>query len=266
LPEVLPQAGSGMCPQTRKKLSKRNIKLILEFEGTDFHGWQIQKDARTVQGVVTDALRLGLKQDDLHIIGCSRTDAGVHAERYCANFHTDTKFSLETIKGIANTRLPDDVKAVDAEETDNDFHARHSAKGKQYRYRINTSKEYRPLLRRFSWHVPYDLNCEVMQQTGHCLEGEHDFTAFSGALEPGKSPVRTIESVTVSRDNDEITIEVTGRSFLYKMVRIITGTLADVGRGSISADDVKKILDSKDKSNIRVAAPAHGLTLVEVKY
>lgn len=253
--------------ESQKKHSgkKRNIKLILEFDGTDFHGWQTQNDVRTVQDEVAQAIEKGLKEEAVPE-GCSRTDAGVHAAAYCANFFTQSPYPPETIMNIINSHLPDDVCAVKAYEADSGFHARHSVVSKTYRYSISACSRYHPLKRRYFWHVPSLLDTDVMCQASRFFEGEHDFTAFSGKLEKDKSPVRTIECFSVEKSGDDIFLEVTGRSFLYRMVRIMAGTLVDAGTGRISADEVKTILGSREKNKSRAAAPAHGLCLVRVEY
>lgn len=243
----------------------RNIKLVLEFDGTDFHGWQTQKNIRTVQDEVTEAARKGLREEN-DIIGCSRTDAGVHAAGYCANCITHTVHPPETIRNMINSYLPDDISVISVSDADTEFHARHSVVMKTYRYSVSALPDYHPLNRRFVWYSGNPPEIDIMREASVCLEGEHDFTAFCGGLEPGKSPVRNIRGISVTESGGTIAIDVRGRSFLYRMVRIVAGTLVDAGKGNISADDVRRILESADKGNMRAAAPAHGLCLLNVEY
>lgn len=246
--------------------NKRNIKLILEFDGTDFCGFQIQPDVRTVHGVLDEAILKALKDDDIKLTGCSRTDAGVHAEQYCANFNTSAEYPAEKLKPIINSYLPKDVVILESAEVPDTFNARHDVIRKTYRYTICSSPDFHPLRRGYSYFIPQPIDLDLMKDASDILLGEHDFSAFCGKLEEGKSPIRTIERIDISRSEDMIAIEVTSRSFLYRMVRIIAGTLADAGRGLISAEDVRNILESRDKNQMRAAAPAHGLTLVMVEY
>jgi len=240
--------------------------LTIEFDGTDFHGWQIQKEVRTVQGTLAEAIRKGLGQETVQLNGCSRTDAGVHASGYCANFHTTSDLPLEVIRRILNSRLPEDVSVVGIAPADEDFHARHSAVSKTYRYAILRAADRRPLRRRYTWHVPGEMDLAAIREAALLMEGEHDFTAFSGRLEPAVPTVRRVDAVRVVDSREELHVEVRAPSFLYRMVRIMVGTLVDVGKSRITCDYVAKMLSSGDKRLIRPAAPAQGLTLVKVEY
>jgi tRNA pseudouridine38-40 synthase len=240
--------------------------VVLEFDGTDFRGWQRQNDVRTVEGDFTTAVRKALNEDAPEITGCSRTDAGVHALGYCANFRTSAVYPARKIKPILNSHVPDDISVLSAADVPDEFNARHSVLRKTYRYSILNTPEHHPLQRRTSWTYLPPLDTEIMKQGAELLAGEHDFSAFCGKLEQGKSPVRLIESIDIGQQGPHISISVTGRSFLYRMVRIITGTLVDAGRGNITVSDIKTILDSRDKNLMRAAAPAQGLTLVSVEY
>jgi tRNA pseudouridine38-40 synthase len=243
----------------------RNIKLVLEFDGSGFHGWQTQKNIRTVQDEVTQAVKNSLREE-IGITGCSRTDAGVHAAGYCANIVTHTIHPAETLRNMINSYLPEDISVISACDVDREFHARHSAVMKTYRYSVSALPDYHPLDRKYIWYTGNPPDIDIMREASACLEGEHDFTAFCGGLEPGKSPVRTVREISIAESGGRITLDVRGKSFLYRMVRIITGTLVDAGKGNISVHDVRRILDAADKSNMRAAAPAHGLCLLKVDY
>lgn len=248
-------------------MTKRNIKLILEFDGTDFKGWQIQNDVRTVQAELTGAVRKGLEKSIAKVIGCSRTDAGVHAKGCVVTFSTSVLHDTGTIKKILNSHLPDDVSVLEVSEELPDFDARYSALSKVYCYRISNTPDRHPLKRRDCWHVRHELDIGLMQDAAKVFEGTHDFTAFSGKLEPDKDPVRTIHSITVSPEEaPDIIICILGKSFLYKMVRIIAATLVEVGLGRLSIEDVGNILVSKERDRMCAPAPAKGLTLMKVNY
>ena len=243
----------------------RNIKLVLEFDGTDFHGWQTQKNIRTVQDEVTEAARKGLREEN-DIIGCSRTDAGVHAAGYCANCITHTVHPPETIRNMINSYLPDDISVISVSDADTEFHARHSVVMKTYRYSVSALPDYHPLNRRFVWYSGNPPEIDIMREASVCLEGEHDFTAFCGGLEPGKSPVRNIRGISVTESGGTIAIDVRGRSFLYRMVRNIVGTLAEIGRGRWGPERIDAILAAADRALAGPTAPAEGLTLLRVHY
>ncbi|MFH1706425.1 MAG: tRNA pseudouridine(38-40) synthase TruA [Planctomycetota bacterium] len=251
---------------TAPELPDRNIKLTLEFDGTAYHGWQVQPDRPTVQGTLAAAAQKALGEPELTVTGCSRTDAGVHARRYCANFTTRWTHPADNIKRMLNTRLPADIVVHAAEDVPADFSARFSAAGKEYRYTILTTPTSQPLKDRYTWHNSRRLDLAVMQAAAAHLVGTHDFTAMSGSNDSGRDPVCTLFSVTVDAAEDGVVIAVRGRSFLFRMVRIIAGTLVDAGGGSITPADVAAILAGRDRRRMRAAAPARGLTLWEVWY
>jgi len=243
----------------------RNIKLIVEYDGTAYHGWQSQDNATAVQDVVTEAVNR-LTGEKCSIIGSSRTDTGVHALGQVCNFFTNSKIPADKFAFALNTMLPDDIVIKHSEEVPADFHSRFSAKGKKYRYLIYNSTFPSALLRNRAYHVFYHLDCELMNKAAGHLTGTHDFIAFSAAGSSARTTTRTITQANVSRNGEMIEITVAGDGFLYNMVRIIAGTLVEVGFGKIPPDAISEIIAGRDRRKAGRTAPAHGLYLVEVYY
>jgi len=243
----------------------RNIKLIIEYDGTNYHGWQSQVNARGIQDVMQDALNR-LTGDKCRLIGSSRTDAGVHALGQVANFQTSSSIPPERFSYALNSMLPDDIVVKKSEEVDSHFHARYSAKGKKYMYLIYNSPQPSALLRNRAYHVSYPLDFEAMQKASQYFMGTHDFSAFRAAGSGVKTSKRTIFHVSLERKEEIIKFEIAGDGFLYNMVRIIAGTLVEVGAGKISAQSIPEIIGGCDRSKAGKTAPAHGLYLVEVYY
>lgn len=243
----------------------RNIKLILQYDGTRYHGWQSQKNADTVQQVLEFAIEqiTGVKPK---IVGSSRTDAGVHAKKYVCNFKSETTVPASRLPVALNTCLPKDVVCIDAEDVEMGFDARFSAKKKCYTYYILNSKYRDAFLADYSWHFPYKLDIEKMKKAATAFLGEHDFIGFAASGFTVKTTVREIYSLNVEKTGDLIKITVTGNGFLYNMVRIIAGTLAFVGTGKINEDEMEEIIASKDRKRAGITAPAQGLFLTEVYY
>lgn len=246
-------------------MEMRNIKLILSYDGTEFHGFQTQPDLRTVQGLLQSTLE-GIVGHSVSIIGSGRTDAGVHARGQVVNFMTSSRIPIEKWPIVLNTKLPDDLVIQDAELVPDDFHARFWARGKEYRYRIDRSPYTDVFLRKFSHHVPYPLCIEPMREAARQLVGRHDFTSFCAANTPVVDKVRTLYTVEVLEEGALLTIVCRGEGFLYNMVRIIAGTLLDVGRGKLSPDEIPGILAARDRTQAGLTAPAKGLTMWEVFY
>lgn len=244
----------------------RNILLTIQYDGTDFSGWQRQPDRMTVQGEIEKALSL-ICREDVTVAGTSRTDAGVHAYGQRAGFSGDYGIPTERIKKAVNGILPASVRIVAAEERPENFHARFDAKGKRYIYRIINSTEEDPFKRNYYYHVAGSLDTAAMAEAAMAIEGTHDFRSFqaSGGSER-ESTVRTVKSLSLSAENSEITVEIIGDGFLYNMVRIISGTLVDVGRNKIRAADIKTIIEKKDRTKAGHTAPPQGLYLAEVYY
>lgn len=242
-----------------------NIKLDLHFDGTNYHGWQIQPDAPTIQGILQDAI-LKTTGEDIKPQGSSRTDSGVHALGYVCNFKTNTSIPCDRLPYALNTHLPEDIVCIKATAVADDFDASRSATAKTYRYTIDNSEFSHVLMQRFAWHYKYPLDIDAMRKAGEHFIGTHDFIGFASAGFSVKTTVRTIHKLEISKNNNIITIDITGNGFLYNMVRIIAGTLVYTGSGKIKPDDIPQIIQSKTRSRAGITAPAKGLCLKEVFY
>ncbi len=243
----------------------KRIRLIVSYDGTNYSGWQIQKNAVTIEEVLTNALRC-LLNENVSLIGASRTDAGVHANGNVAVFDTATHIPPEKIALALNKYLPDDIKIQKSEEVPGDWHPRHCKSTKTYEYRILNRKISDPLRDRYSCFMYVPLDIEKMKKAAFLLVGEHDFSSFCSVGGSAKSNVRAIYSIDVSKDEDMVSIRVRGNGFLYNMVRIIAGTLMDVGMGIYPPEYVTEILESGKREKAGRTAPAKGLTLVEIEY
>lgn len=240
-----------------------NIKLCLSFDGSNYHGWQRQENAMTVQQKMEEAIKKLTGQNSA-VIGCSRTDAGVHAIKYVCNFYSDTKIPINKIPIALNTVLPRDIRINYAEYVDDSFHARFSAKSKTYLYLIWNDPISIPFLARYSYHFPLKLDTDKMSKAAKELVGEHDFSAFMATGGSQKSTIRRINYLTVNKDGSKISIEINANAYLYNMVRIIAGTLIYVGCGKLSENDIKRIMDSKNRVEAGITAPPHGLFLKDI--
>ena len=243
----------------------RNIKVILEYDGSSYYGWQRQPRHPTVQELVEDGL-YRLFKDRIKVRAAGRTDAGVHAEGQVINFLTSSSIPASAIRPALNSYLPADVKVKKAQEVRLNFHAQKSASSRLYRYIIYNHPFPSPFYRNFSWHVPFSLQVENMREGSRHLVGRHDFSSFFTQGSPVCSPVREIKKVVFFVKGRLIVIYVRANSFLYRMVRNIIGTLVQVGRGSLSPAEVKKILDARDRAAGGPTAPPQGLCLVRVRY
>ena len=243
----------------------RNIKLTIQYDGTNYHGWQMQKNAPTVQETLSAAVSrvTGTKPQ---ITGSSRTDAGVHAKRFVCNFKTESKVPCERLPLALNTYLPKDIVCLSAEDCDDNFNARFSAKKKCYTYYIFNSKLPDAFLCDYSWHFPYKLDMEKMKKAAGAFIGRHDFAGFSASGASVLTTVREIYSLDVEKNGDLIKITVTGNGFLYNMVRIIAGTLVYVGLGKIAPEEITDIINSRDRARAGKTLIPNGLTLLEVNY
>ncbi len=244
----------------------RNIKIIIEYEGTNYLGWQRQHEGPTIQEEIENALE-SITGENIALFGSGRTDSGVHALGQVANFKTESNIKAVEFQMGLNSVLSKDITIINAQEVDLDFHAQHSAKSKTYIYKIFNSPHPSALLRKRSWYIPQPLGLDQMKQSAEYLIGEHNFKAFAQSGTEVKTTVRTVLSAgieQVDKDILEFNIEATG--FLKRMVRLIVGTMGQVGKGRITPSDFSKILDSGEKTKFIYAAPAHGLYLKDVKY
>lgn len=245
----------------------RNLKMLIQYDGTRYKGWQKQKDNEllTIQGKLENVLSK-MTGETIQVIGCGRTDSGVHAENYVANFHTNCKFSIETILGYLYDFLPEDIVVKSLKDTGERFHARYNVKAKTYVYRINNSKFRSVFNRKYVYHTNEDLNIDEMRKAAEVLLGTHDFQSFTSIKPNTKSTIRTINYINISESEELIEVEVNGNGFLLNMVRIITGTLLEVARGKLKPADIERILDEKKRAEAGPIAQAKGLTLKEVIY
>ena len=243
----------------------RNIKILLQFDGSNYHGWQIQPNAVTVQEEVSRAVSQ-ITKEDIKVFGCSRTDAKVHAKFYVGSFKTSSTVPANRLPFALNSLLPDDISCIGAEEADEDFHAITSAKRKTYIYKIDNSPIRNAFLKNYAWHYPGKLDFEKMREASKYFLGTHDFLAFAAAGFTAKTTERTIFDLTLEKEDNIITVKITGDGFLYNMVRIISGTLVWVGLGKIKPEEISDIIKSKKRENAGITAPPEGLYLWGVEY
>jgi tRNA pseudouridine38-40 synthase len=238
----------------------RNLKLVVEFDGTRYAGWQFQPRHQTVQGEIESAVGKVLQQK-VTVYGCGRTDAGVSARAYVANVHVDSPLTAERLKLALNHFLPEDILVLSIEETKPGFHARHSALGKTYVYRIVCRRS--PLRRRHAWEFWLKLDVDKMRKAAHLFEGAKDFRAFCQTRD--QDGICHVRRVRVAASDDEVTVSVEGDRFLYKMVRRIVGALVACGSGRLTQKDIRAALAGKPFQPFQTA-PAHGLLLDSVEY
>ena len=245
----------------------RNLKLEIEYDGTNYAGWQVQPKGRgkTIQSVIEKTLRKILREK-IKLIASGRTDSGVHAKAQIANFFTNSKIPLSKLKLGLNGILPEDIKIVKLSEAPADFHSRFSAKAKVYRYTILNRDYSSPLLRHTVFFYPHPLDTKLMQKEALALLGKHNFSAFQAARGRDKNPVKAIKNISVIKKNNFIYIDIEADGFLYNMVRNIAGTLIEIGRGKLPAGSLKKILLSRNRMHAGQTALAKGLCLLKVKY
>ena len=242
-----------------------NIKLTLEYDGTNYYGWQKQKELKTIQGEIEEAIELVTKEY-CEVTGSSRTDAGVHARGFVANFKTNSKVPPAKFREALNVKLPEDIVIIKSEQVEDDFHARYCAKGKTYEYYILNSEVPSALMRNQMYHYKYDLDIDAMKIAAKQFIGTHDFAAFKTQGSSVKGTVRTIFDVKVEKEEKVIKISVSGDGFLYNMVRIMTCALIDVGHKKIAPEDIKTMLEEKYRTKAADTAPAKGLYLYKVSY
>lgn len=241
------------------------VRLTVAYDGTQYHGWQLQPNGITIESVLNQAL-FDLLGEEISVIGASRTDAGVHSLGNVAVFDTNARIPAEKISYALNQRLPEDVVVQESKEAAADFHPRRCNSRKTYEYRILNRKFPDPMRRRDTYFYHYDLDVNQMKEAAKSLVGEHDFKSFCSIHTDVESTVRTLYEAEVRRKEDIITIRLTGSGFLYNMVRIIAGTLVEVGRGRLKPEAVKRILEEKDRSAAGPTAPACGLTMIGIAF
>ncbi|MDY2728761.1 MAG: tRNA pseudouridine(38-40) synthase TruA [Clostridiales bacterium] len=247
----------------------KNIKLTIEYDGTHYGGWQKQNNNSTIQEEIQKAISK-ITNEDINLIGSSRTDAGVHARGMVANFKTESKVPPEKFREAINTKLPDDIGIIKSEEVPLDFHARYDSKGKTYCYTIINRLEKVAISKNYVYHVKDKLDIELMKKSCEHFVGKHDFKAFKTSGSSVKTSIRTISDLHIETFNSEygtkIMFYITADGFLYNMVRIIVGTVVDVGRGKIKESIIGDIIKSGARNKAGHCAPASGLTLLKVYY
>jgi tRNA pseudouridine38-40 synthase len=244
----------------------RNLKMEIQYDGSRYRGWQKQKDVElTIQGKIENVLSK-MTGEDIQVIGCGRTDTGVHAESYAANFQTNYMASIDAMVDYLYEYLPEDIVVKNMKDTTERFHARYNVKAKTYVYRINNNKFRDVFNRRYTYHVIEKLDLAEMKNAAEVLVGTNDFQSFT-SLKPGtKATVRTINYINITENEGMIEIEINGNGFLMNMVRIISGTLIEVGKGNLKPLDVERILKEKKRSEAGPIAQAKGLCLKGVQY
>jgi tRNA pseudouridine38-40 synthase len=244
----------------------RNIRLLLEYDGAAYHGWQRQKNALTIQEVVETALAK-LTQEPVKLLGSGRTDAGVHALGQVANFHTESSIPLQAfVKGL-NSLLPRDIAVLEAREAAPEFHARYSAQAKTYEYRLWCRPVRPPLELRYCWHLTQPLDLEAMAQAAAVLPGEHDFAAFrASGGKPGSAVRKVLHATWHAAAAGRLRFAITADGFLRGMVRSLVGTMVEIGQGKRPPQDLADLLKSGDRAAAGATAPAQGLFLLEVLY
>ena len=245
----------------------RNIKLILEYDGTNYHGWQSQMGSGmpTIQDMLEQALKT-LTSETIKTVSSGRTDAGVHALGHVVSFKSGYRIPEAAWVPALNHCLPDDIRVLTSQEVPDDFHARFSAGGKIYCYKILNRQMPSALYRNFAWHVNKRLNLRKMRSAATCLVGKHDFSAFRSSACQAKTPVRTLTTLRIKKSREFVEFFLEADAFLMHMARNIVGTLVEVGLGRYEPDDVKRMLLSKSKRTAGRTAPARGLYLMEVHY
>ena len=246
-------------------MSKKRVRLTVAYDGTAYHGWQIQPGVVTIESKLNECLSELLKED-IQVIGASRTDSGVHAMGNIAVFDTEARMPAEKISYALNQRLSEDIRIQQSEEVPSEWHPRHCESRKTYEYRIYRAEFPMPVKRLYALFTYHKLDVEKMKQAAGYLVGEHDFKSFCQVGAQVESTIRTIYSIDVLEEGRELIIRVCGGGFLYNMVRIIVGTLLEVGQGKRAPEEILTILEKKDRSAAGPTAPAHGLMLMKYEF
>ncbi len=243
----------------------KRVRMIVAYDGTNYHGWQVQNNGITIESELNRCLS-ELLGEEIQVCGASRTDSGVHAMGNVAVFDTENRMPAEKISYALNTRLPEDIRIQRSEEVPSDWHPRHVKSRKTYEYRIYRGQFPMPVRRLYSHFTYRELDVERMRRAAKLLVGEHDFKSFCQTGAQVESTVRTIYSLEVEEQGAELCIRVCGSGFLYNMVRIIAGTLMEAGQGKRSPESMREVLEAKDRSAAGPTAPANGLTLIGYEY
>lgn len=243
----------------------KRVKLTVAYDGTNYCGWQVQPNGITIQEVLNQCLS-EFTGEKIETIGASRTDAGVHALGNVAVFDTEMRMPGDKFSFALNQRLPEDIRIQKSEEVDVNFHPRYIKSQKTYEYRILNRRFPIPTERFYSHFTYIPLDIEKMREAAEYLVGEHDFKSFCGTGAQVKTTVRTVKEIQIEKNEDRITIRITGEGFLYNMVRIIAGTFMDIGGGLYPPEKMQEILEAKDRKKAGPTAPARGLTLMEIQY
>ncbi|MGN1098162.1 MAG: tRNA pseudouridine(38-40) synthase TruA [Clostridia bacterium] len=240
-------------------------KLTIMYDGTAYHGWQRQQNGITVQEIMEDTVSRIMSKETA-IVGCSRTDAGVHARMYVCSFFADTTIPADKLPFVLNTMLPPDIRAVGCELACEDFNARFDAVKKTYKYQIWNTSFGDPFLRNYAWHYPVKLDFEAMEKACGIIRGEKDFRCFMAAGSVVKNTVRNLSELRAEKDGELITVTASANGFLYNMVRIIVGTLVYIGNGKLKLDELEGLIREGDRRKMGITAPPQGLRLYEVLY
>lgn len=243
----------------------KKLAITIQYDGSAYHGWQVQKNAVTVQQTFQDAVEKVFGQR-LDVTGCSRTDTGVHANMYVLTIQTDMNISDEGVIMALNSNLPDDIAVIDCKEADNDFHPRYSCKSKEYVYKLYNGKRRNPFLSKYALYYRRSIDADYLNEQAKAFIGTHDYSGFCSSKSDVEDTVRTVYSFSVERAGDMVLFRVEADGFLYNMVRIMVGTLLFVSEGKIKAGELEDIINSKDRSRAGKTAAAHGLYLNRVNY
>ena len=248
----------------------RNIRMTIQYDGSRYKGWQKQNIKGTNVSTIQDKIEKVLSKrtgEEIQVIGCGRTDTGVHADKYTANFKTNSNKNIKDMSKYLHEFLPEDISVISLRNVSDRFHSRLNAISKTYVYTIDNNRFANVFIKKYAYHVEGQLNIEKMKEASKYFIGTHDFKGFSGVKDKSKkSTVRTINYINITEKDNIIKIEYNGNGFLINMVRILSGTLINVGKGQIEPEDIKKMLQSKQRSELAVKAPAKGLCMKEVNY
>ncbi len=246
-------------------MEKKRIRIIVAYDGTNYHGWQLQENGITIEEELNRCLS-ELLGERIRVIGASRTDSGVHAMGNVAVFDTQNRMPAEKVAYALNQRLPEDIRIQKSEEVPADWHPRHCHSIKTYEYRIYRAEFSMPVKRLYSYFFYRPLDIVCMREAAACLEGEHDFRSFCQTGAQVESTVRTLYAVQVEEQGADLVVKIRGNGFLYNMVRIIVGTLIEVGQGKREPESMWEVLAARDRCAAGPTAPAHGLTLVKYEF